>query len=199
MFTPFELILFPLKAWQKIAERPRGVLWVISLFLIPWILVSVGAEAFSLTRWGHSSSKVAQKIYFSQDQAVHYAGAQVLLLLGSIVLSAVSIYSVAQSFQVRCTFAQCFVLTAYSYAPIILAHLLSAAPFLPSWVCWGIGVLISFSILYHGIGLYLKPDQTKGFGLYLFSCIVVLVSSGLAQAVAVAIVDGKIKLPLPAL
>jgi hypothetical protein len=54
------------------------------------------------------------------------------------------------------------------------------------------GALLAASILYHGVGLVLKPEQTKGFGLYLVSAMIVVFSSGVIHAIAGAVLRGKI-------
>ena len=84
---------------------------------------------------------------------------------------------------------------AYGFGPIILARILDGFPQLNTWVCWAIGAVGSVSVLYHGIGMILRPDQTKGFGLYLMAIIIVVLMSGLAHFAAVSVLHGKILQP----
>ena len=42
------------------------------------------------------------------------------------------------------------------------------------------------------VALTLKPDQTKGFGLYLVSAMIVLLSTGVAHMIAIAVLHEKI-------
>ena len=63
-----------------------------------------------------------------------------------------------------------------TFSPILLARFLDAVPALNTWLL-GLGALLSISVLYHGIRLVLRPDQTKGFGIYLVSAIIVILSA----------------------
>jgi hypothetical protein len=114
------------------------------------------------------------------------------LLLASIAISALVLTWVAASFQLHNSFGQCFTLMAYGFSPILLGRYLDAIPALNTWVCWSIGVFVALSVLYHGVGHALKPEQTKGFGLYLLSIMLVVASSALSHFTARAILLGRI-------
>ena len=99
---------------------------------------------------------------------------------------------VAHSSQVQAGFTQCFTLMAYSFNPFLLVRFFDAIPGFNTWACWGLGALGALAVLYHGVGLALKPDQTKGFGLYLVSIIVVLFSGFFSHFMAQFILRGKV-------
>jgi hypothetical protein len=45
------------------------------------------------------------------------------------------------------------------------------------------------------VGMVLRPDQTKGFGLYLIAIIIIVLVSALAHFAAVAVLHGKVFRP----
>ena len=95
----------------------------------------------------------------------------------------------------RTNYFQSFVVMAYGFEPIILARILDGFPVINTWVCWVIGVAVSTSVLYHGVGMVLRPEQTKGFGLYLISILIIVLVSALAHFAAVGVLEGKILKP----
>ena len=111
----------------------------------------------------------------------------VVILAGSFLLK-----SVAQSFGVLCTFGGCFVLMACGFMPIFLLRVLDGIPQVNTWICWGIGAALSLRILYHGVALWLKPEQTKGFGVFLVSIVYTFVLSGLVHFAAIQVLHGKL-------
>lgn len=184
MIEAIRLVVTPFHAWSKITTARYGVIRIVLLYLLPLLIAGVALDAYSLVRWGEQRGEFAERVKVPQATAIQYAAAQVGLLLASIILSATATLWVSLSFQIRVTFLQCFTLMSYGFAPILLARFLDFIPAIPSWIAWGIGVLLSTSVLYHGVGLALKPEQTKGFGIYLFSVLFVLLSSGLSHFIA---------------
>jgi hypothetical protein len=118
-----------------------------------------------------------------------------VLLLGSVLLSALLLKWASESFNVQTSYAQCFVVMAFGFSPIVLVRVLDGIPQLNTWVCWAIGAAAAVSVLYHGIGMVLRPEQTKGFGLYLITIFIVLLVSGLAHFAAVSVLRGKVLRP----
>jgi len=192
MITALKLVFSPFPTWQKIAAARRSVGAIILSFLLPLFLVGLLTETFSLTHWGERREDLVSRVNVSQETAVRYAGTQLGLLLASIFVTAQVLMWIAHSSQVQSGFTQCFALMAYGFSPIVLARLLDAIPGFNTWLCWGLGALASLSVLYHGVGLALKPDQTKGFGLYLISILLVLFSSFLSHLMAVFVLRGKL-------
>lgn len=195
MITAFQLIFSPFQTWERITTAQRGIWWVMFVHLAPLLLVLLGLEALALTRWGEKTSELGFVVNVPGKMALRYAVAYGVLLLAAILLSAQLLTMASQSFNVRTTFYQSFVVMAYGFGPIILARLLDGLPQLNTWVCWAIGTAVSVSVLYHGIGMVLRPDQTKGFGLYLISIIIVVLTGGLSHFAALGVLHGKILQP----
>jgi hypothetical protein len=143
-------------------------------------------------RWGEQRGELGHHVKISQPVALRYAVVEVSLFVACAFLGGFSVQAVAQSFNLAATFRQAFAAIAYGISPIILARLLDALPAINTWICWGLGGMLSLSALYHGVALTLKPDQTKGFGLYLVSAMIVLLSTGVAHMIAIAVLHEKI-------
>jgi hypothetical protein len=191
MIKAFQLIFFPFKTWEKIAASQRAVPWILLLHLLPFLLVGVALEGYSLTRFGEERTEISSLVKVPEATSMRYAATQCLLLVASILIGAKLLQWITHSFQVENSYRQTFTLLAYGFSPFILARYADAVPSLPTWVCWVIGVLLSASALYHGVGLVLKPEQTKGFGLYLVSVLLVMLSAGIVHLTALAVLRGK--------
>ena len=192
MITVFQLIFSPFRAWEKINLAQRRVFWIFLFFLIPLLLISVGVEGLSLWSWGERRSEFDYFVKVTQDLAIRYGATQAVMLIISIFAWAKFLQWITHSFQVEGSYKQCFTLMVYGFSPVILLRLLDAVPRINTWACWAIGALLSASVLYQGVGIILRPDQTKGFGLYMVSVIIVVLSSGLSHFVALSILHGKL-------
>ncbi|MBM3838810.1 MAG: YIP1 family protein [Verrucomicrobia bacterium] len=191
MLTALRLIFSPFRAWEKISLARKRAVWILGVYLLPTLAVSVAAEGYSLARWGENRSGLDFMVKVSGSTATRYALAQFLLLFGSIVIGAKCLQWVAHSFQVSSDFSQCFSLMAYGFSPILLARFLDAAPGMNTWACWALGALLASSVLYHGVALVLRPEQTKGFGIYMVSVIIVVLSSLFSHFMALTVLHGK--------
>jgi hypothetical protein len=191
MITAIQLIFSPAETWEKVTTAQRGFIWTVCLYLLPLLVVSVGIEAYLMTRWGEKRGDFGGVITVSPERALQYACAYIVLLLVSIFFSAKFLAWASESFNVPTNYAQCFTVMAYGFGPIILARILDGAPQVNTWLCWAVGVAASVSVFYHGIGVVLRPDQTKGFGLYLMAIVVVVLLSALSHFSAQAVLHGK--------
>jgi hypothetical protein len=192
MLKAFQLVFTPFQAWTKLAAQQRSILSILSFSLLPLIVLCVGVETFSLMQWGERRGEFGALVKVPQMVAVRYAATHSVLFLACAFFGAFSLQAVAQSFNLAVTFRQAFTASAYAITPIVLCRLLDAIPMMNTWVCWGIGVLLLLSVLYHGVALALRPDQTKGFGLYLVSIMIVVLSTGVSHLVAIAVLHGRI-------
>ncbi|MBI4662690.1 MAG: DUF1282 family protein [Verrucomicrobia bacterium] len=192
MFTAFQLIFAPFRTWERISLARRRAVWILAVYLLPLLLVVVSVEAFSLARWGEKRSGFEFAVPVRPEAAIRYAITQMILLLGSILAGGKFLQWVTHSFQVDSSYQQCFSLMAYGFSPILLARLLDAVPAMNTWACWAIGALLSTSVLYHGVALVLRPEQTKGFGMYIVGSIIGILSSLLSHFVALSVLRSKV-------
>ncbi|MBI4327677.1 MAG: hypothetical protein HY674_20795 [Chloroflexi bacterium] len=192
MIKAFQLIFSPAVTWEKIVSANRSFCSIIFFYLLPLMLISASIEGCSLVWLGERRGQFDYVVSISQQLALRYEITQILLGFAIIWVGARFLQSVGTSFELPSTYLQSFTTIAYGFSPIFLARALDAIPALNTWFCWGIGALIAISVLYHGIALVLKPDQTKGFALYLLSIVFVLFLSGLAHFVAVSVLHEKL-------
>jgi len=195
MITALQLIFSPFETWEKISIAQRGFLWVCCIYLLPLLVVALGLEGFLLTRWGEKRSELGFLIKVPIDVAVRYTAAYFVMLLMAVLISAYFLRLASESFNVRAGFVQSFTVMAYGFGPIILSRILDGLPQINTWVCWVIGLVASISVLYNGVGMVLRPEQTKGFGLYLMSIIIMVLVSGLTHFAALAVLHGKMFQP----
>ena len=174
MITVFKLLFVPMQTWQRISLARPGVFRILLTQVLPLLLLGLAVESYSLMNWGEYRSGLAALIKVSPEYAFRYSAVYLSLLLVSILVTSHVLVWITRSFHVNTTYTQCFTLMAYGYCPVILGRFLDAIPKMNTWVCVALGAMGSLVVLYHGVALALKPDQTKGFGLYLVSILLVL-------------------------
>ena len=189
------MIFSPFEAWEKVTTAQRGFFWVLFTYLLPLLVIALGIEGWLLTRLGEKQGELGFLVKVPVDLALRYTAAYGVLLLVGIAVSAKFLGLASESFNVRASYFQTWLVMAYGFSPIILARILDGIPQINTWVCWAIGVAASASVMYHGVGAVLRPDQTKGFGLYLISIIVILLVSGVIHFVALEVLHGKLLQP----
>lgn len=192
MIQAIQIVVAPFHTWEKITASRHGFFRVLLLYLLPFLFLGIALETLSLVHWGEKRGAFDYWAKVPEQTALRYAATQGVLLMCCIVMGAKFLHWIALSFQVRVSYSQCFTLMAYGFSPIILARYLDAIPGLNTWVAWALGALLALSVLYHGVALALKPEQTKGFGLYLVSVMVVLLSSALSHFAAVSVLRGTL-------
>ena len=192
MITVFKLLFVPMQTWQRISLARPGVFRILLTQVLPRLLVGLAVESYSLMNWGEYRSGLAALIKVSPEDAFRYSAVYLSLLLVSILVTSQVLVWITRSFHVNTTYTQCFTLMAYGYCPVILGRFLDAIPKMNTWVCVALGAMGSFVVLYHGVALALKPDQTKGFGLYLVSILLVLFPGSFFHLLAQFALHGKL-------
>jgi hypothetical protein len=193
-FTPmiraFQMIFSPEGVWPKIAEKNRSMIFVLFLSTLPLILGCLAIEGFGLERFGEAMGEFGridiERTIIYRYLLTHLAADLFFLFLGAYFLM-----SVARSFHATTTYSQAFVALAIGSSPIFLMHALDGIPALYTWLCWGIGFGLAIRALYHGVAVYLKPEQTKGFGLYIVSVFIVGFLSALGHFISIQVLHGK--------
>ena len=146
------------------------------------IVLATAAEGWGLARWGKWQSKFQRyKEFTSTGSIVTFEVIQGLLLLAMVFLSALLLLKISQTFQNRQSYLKAFTTMAYGFSPLLLVRLLDAGPTVHPATTWGIGIVLTFWVLYQGIPHVMQPDPTHAFGVYLSSMFVVVLTSGLAS------------------
>ena len=177
MLRLFRLIFTTDQEWERMAARPPHPVAVFLLSLLPLLAAALAVEAWGLMRFGEAHGELGQ-IRLPAERVIKYvifygAGSFLMILAGAGLLR-----NVAPSFNLQYTFGACFTLIGYGYAPILLTRALDGLPQVNTWVCWGIGAMLALRVLYHGVAHWLKPEQTKGLGVFVVSVIGVVVLYG---------------------
>ncbi|MDB6041214.1 MAG: hypothetical protein JWM99_5055 [Verrucomicrobiales bacterium] len=198
MIRVIEFFFAPERAWQKIVAANRGGIWAVFAALLPCMLVGAGIEAFGLIKAGDKHGEFGHITRISQELVIRYELTHIVLAFVSVMLSAWVLHAIGLTFDVRCGFSKTLATIAYASAPIFLMWAPDGIPALPTWICWAVGAAITMSLLYHGVAQLMQPEQTKGFGLYLISMVLITVFTGLSHFIAIEVLHGRFftKLPL---
>jgi hypothetical protein len=191
MFRALSLLFSPSKTWERMALKTPSAFTIFLISLVPLMVVTFGVEGYGLLTLGEAGSYGA-KLHLPQERIIRYevfyAAASVLVIIAGTYL----LKSVAESFGVITSFGGCFVLMACGFMPVFLLRIPDGVPQINTWICWAVGAVLSVRILYHGVALWLKPEQTKGFGLFLVSVVYTFVLSGLVHFAAVQVLHGRL-------
>lgn len=190
MIKALLLIFEPVATWERIAQTRRGVAYLLVVYLLPMLLIGGAAEGYGLIRWGEWQRDLGQQKLFTIRGAIIYEAAQLLLIILVVLVSAKVIKSLGDTFHSRHTYAQALTIAVYGLSPWFLIRLLDAFPISP-WIPWVIGMLFSVAILYHGVPRVMEPDPSHAFGLYLTSCIMLALITGIMRLATVAYLEGK--------
>lgn len=183
MIKVFFLICEPGVAWEKIAQARRSIAFITFVHLLPIILLSSAFEAWGLIRHGKYQPRFEVFKRFTPDAVLTFEVIQVALFLAAVLVAALLVFRLSQTFLERVSFPQALTTVAYGFSPIFLLHFADAGATIPPAGPWLLGVLLSVWILYQGVPRVMQPDPTHAFGLYLSTLIVVLLTSGLARLI----------------
>ena len=173
------------------ALNPPNLFFVLIFSILPIAAISLGIEGYGLLRLGEFAGEVGrlqippERIF---KYELFYGIASLLVMFGGALL----LQSMGPSFNLRAPFSVCFILVALSYTPILMLRIPDALPQINTWIFWAVGALLAVRIYYHGVGMWLKPEQTKGFGILIMLVIYTVVLSGLVHFASVQVLHGKL-------
>ena len=191
MIKALLLIFDPTSTWDGIVRTRRSLLFVLAVYLLPMILLASAAEGYGLVHWGKWQGVVGRLKQFPPREAVVVEAAQFLLGLGAVFVGANMIRAIGETFHGRHTYAQAFTTVAYSLSPIFLLRLLDAFNWVSPWVSWGIGIILSIAVLYHGLPRIMEPDPSHAFGLFIMSALLLLLVTGVVRLGTASFLQGK--------
>ena len=191
MIKAIMLIFEPALTWDRIALAQRSFRFVLMFFLVPLIFISVGAEMAGVL-YLHRRQEMGAQIKLPLVREMAYGAAQLIFSFGVVFIGSKLVKSVAETFQNRNNYSQCFKVVAYSLSPLFLVRMFDAFPAMNPWASFAIGMVLSVATLYYGVPRILQPDPPHAFGLYLVSVLLLTGLAGLARFPDLA-ADGKIK------
>jgi hypothetical protein len=194
MIKALLLLLRPESTWEGIANAGRGMMFVLFLYLLPLILLTSVVEGYGLHRWGKwQKGEVNQLNKFSIPEAVVVETAHSLLLLAVAFVGAQAAKTFAGTFHRRHTYTHAFTAIAYGMGPLLVLRMADLWPALTPWGPWGVGIVLTIAVLYHGLPCILRPDPPHAIGLYFLTSLTLLVAAGLVRLVYVCYVEGQFR------
>lgn len=194
MIKAFLLLIRPVPTWEGIANAGRGILFVLFLYLLPLLLLTSAIEGYGLHHWGKwQRGEVSFLKKFSVPEVVVIEAAHSLLLIVVTFVGALAAQSFAGTFHRRHTFTHAFTAIAYGLGPLLVLRLVDLSAAITPWVPWGIGIVLTVAVLYHGLPCVLRPDPPHAIGLYFLTSMTLIVIAGLVQLIYVYYVEGRFK------
>jgi hypothetical protein len=194
MIKALLLLLRPESTWEGIANAGRSMMFVLFLYLLPLILLTSVVEGYGLHRWGKGQKgEVAVLKKFSIPETVVVQAAHSLLLLGVAFVGAQAAKTFAGTFHRRHTYTHAFTAIAYGMGPLLVLRMADLWPALTPWGPWGVGIVLTIAVLYHGLPCILRPDPPHAIGLYFLTSLTLFVAAGLVRLVYVYYVEGRFR------
>lgn len=191
MLNAIILLLAPVQAWNRVAKARSHFLSVLFLMLLPLIALCLWVEGFGIAKWGTTHGELSRTLTVESSRILKYQASQAILLVLSFFIGGAMMKVISNSVHFFPSFQQSFTLVAYGWSPFVLMRLLDAHPSFASWGCWILGAVFSVRSLYHGVGIVLQPDQTKGFGLFLVASLLGIMMTGLAHFLSLSVLSGR--------
>ena len=192
MLNSILLLLAPQTAWNRIANGKPSLVGLVLLVLLPLAIGSIWFEGYALKRWGDRQGELNRQMVVDEQRIQRYQIAQGVSALVLFAAGAYLLQHLAHSFNFYPPFKESFTLAVYGWSPYLWFHVLDAHPGASTWVCWFLGAVASMRCLYLGVALVLKPDQTKGFGVYMMASFLGAMLSALGHFVAISILNGRL-------
>lgn len=194
MIKAFLLVLDPAATWDRIVAAKRKWPVILLAYLLPlWIIGGV-FEGYGLVHWGKPHGVVSLMKPLPNSAALIFEIIQLLLFIVVVVLGAKIIKGLGETFHGRNTFNQAFTVTAFGLSPVFTLHILDMFPGVSGWLYWALwaaGILLTMTILYHGIPKVMLPDPPHAFGLYITTTLLLAMVSGLVRFLTFCYLEGK--------
>jgi Yip1 domain len=194
MIKALLLVLDPGATWDAIVLAKRSWVSILLGYLMPLWLIAFVAEGYGLVHWGKPRGFVSQLKTFSNAEALIFEILQLGLMFVIVFVGGKLIKAVGETFHGRNNFTQTFTVAAYGLGPVFTLRILDMFPSVSSWIYWATwtaGILLTFSILYHGIPRLMLPDPPHAFGLYVVSCVLLAMVAGFVRFMTFWYLQGK--------
>jgi len=192
MIKTFLLIFNPADAWDGIIQARRSLLFILALYLLPLLILTSLGEAYGLIHWGKMQGAASLPRTFSVNQALQFEVVYIILALLIVFVGAQVVKSMGDTFHSRNTYAQTFTLISYGLGPVFLLRFFDAFTPVSPWATWGVGILLTSAILYHGVPKVMEPDPPHAFGLYVVTSFVLFLATGLARLITAMYLQGRL-------
>ncbi|HKI68698.1 MAG TPA: Yip1 family protein [Verrucomicrobiae bacterium] len=185
------LLIFRCEAtWDRLIKARLSVAAITIKYLLPLLVITSAGEAYGLMHWGKWRGTVAHLETFAVKEVVVFEAGQFVLTLMTVFITAAIVKSLGETFHGRHTYTQSFTAVAYALSPLYTLRLLDAFAVVSPWLVWGVGVVLSVGILYHGLPRAMLPDPPQAFGLYLVSALMLIMITGVVRFITAWYLSG---------
>ena len=192
MLRALLLVVDPSRTWGAIKDDQHSAVRLTFQLVIPLLLVTSVGEAWGFMQLGIEQGRVTETVAkASLDLAGRYEAVQAVFTLFIIYAGSALLKVIGASFHRRHSYTECFTTLAYCIAPLLLLRLLDGVPAINTWVCYGIGIFLTISLLYRGIPFVMRPDPSNALGLFMLCALLLLVATGLAHYVAQLVLEER--------
>ena len=192
MILVLAMFFDPQRAWEHAAKTGRNGWRTLTLGLLPLLLLGCVAEAYGMTHWGKAAGDFGGRHVYELETALRLQACHALAGLILVLICAVALRAITDTFKRRQSFAQALVVAVYGLGPIFLARMADAAPAINPWLSWGIGALLAVALLYQGLPRVFHIDPAHALGVYLSGSMLVVLISGILRLVMVMIVQPRL-------
>lgn len=175
MIRFFKLLTRPAPNWEDLFENPPSAWKVFLIFFMPLLILSMAIESagwYFLQINASFLNSAPQSISVFEDQIIRWQAIQLGLTFALLLGLPVILKLVADSFGVKLPYSHAFLFTLYSISPLIMVRIPDALPWINTWVCWSVGLLVAFRFLYHGAPYLLQRKLAGAFGFFMVTGLV---------------------------
>ena len=113
MIKALFLIFEPMAAWDRVALSRRGLLFIVTFYLLPMMLIVGALQGYSLVEWGRLQVDSNAIKKFTPGEAVVFEVVELFLMGAVIALCARMIKALSETFRGGQTYTQAFKVVIY--------------------------------------------------------------------------------------
>ena len=189
MIKPLLLMFEPAERWEAVSRTRPALTSVLLFFVLPWLLIAAAGEGYGLIHWGKWQA-IGGLRKFPLKEVLIIEAAQLILALLVVFIGANMVKAIGETIRGRHTYSDAFTAVAYGLGPLYVMRLLDAFSGINLWVSWGIGIVLSITLLYHGIPRMIKPDPSHAFGLFFITVLLLMTFTGLIRYLTAEFLQG---------
>lgn len=182
----------PAQGWHRAGLSGRSVARTILLHLVPMLLLGCLAEGYGMVHWGKPVGDLGARKTYPLEQVVPLQAAHFVAAIVLVLVCAVMVRSLADTFQRRQNFAQALVVSVFGLGPVFLVRVADAFPVINPWLSWSVGALLMVALLYQGLPRVFHLDPAHALGVYMSCSMLMVLLAGLTRVVMVLLVQPRL-------
>lgn len=186
------MLVSPARAWNHVAALGHHPVRVVLLQLVPMVLVVGAVGAYGLVHWGKVAGETGARRVYELNSVLAYEASYFGASLVAVLLCAVFLRVLADTFLRRQRFAQALAVSAMGMGPVFLARLADVVPAVNPWVSWLIGALVMLAVLYQGLPRVFHLDPAHALGTYMAGAMLMFLVTGMVRVFMVLFVKTKV-------